>query len=489
MIAMTTPLTLTSPPQTAARQDPRTWSRRTSFWLVVATQVLVLAASNFPTPLFPIYAQRYHFGAATVTLLFSVYVAALIPAMLTLGRITDRIGRRPALIAGMATTAVSSVAFAGARNVGWLFAGEIIYGVAAGLVMSATTVTIRELHPKQQAGRGALAAMVAVAAGLTLGPLVSGVLATVGPSPTVTPFVLHIVLAVALALALLRIPETRPAIAGGSVRAPALHVPASIRRTWAATTLASAPGWMFMGWILGLSPSFLHEELGIHISQPIVAGLFAGAVVFTNGLTQVTLRRHHNKAGMLRLGVALIPAGLAVFALSPHIGGLVVALVGGMVGGVGGGIVQPNTMATIQAIAPDHARGGVTSAYLSVSYLAMGIPVVTAGVAASMIGLDLVAVANWYLAATAAIATAAIAASLATTTRPWLYELENDALSNVDGARLRLDVVNTEGLLGEPASVEQPFPHDHGAESPRGTARRCWARGRDGSRRAVVQAR
>ena len=32
------------------------WSRRTSFWLVVATQVLVLAASNFPTPLFPIYA-------------------------------------------------------------------------------------------------------------------------------------------------------------------------------------------------------------------------------------------------------------------------------------------------------------------------------------------------------------------------------------------------------------------------------------------------
>ena len=145
----------------------------------------MLAASNFPTPLFPIYAQRYHFGAATVTLLFSVYVAALIPAMLTLGRITDRVGRRPALVAGMAITAVSSVAFAAARNVGWLFAGEIIYGIAAGLVMSATTVTIRELHPKQHAGSGALAAMVAVAAGLTLGPLVSGALATVTSSPTV----------------------------------------------------------------------------------------------------------------------------------------------------------------------------------------------------------------------------------------------------------------------------------------------------------------
>ena len=61
--------------------------------------------------------------------MFSVYVAALIPTMLTLGRITDRVGRRPALVAGMAITAVSSVAFAAARNVGWLFAGEIIYGV------------------------------------------------------------------------------------------------------------------------------------------------------------------------------------------------------------------------------------------------------------------------------------------------------------------------------------------------------------------------
>lgn len=76
----------------------------------------MLAASNFPTLLFPIYAHRYHFGAATVTLLFSVYVAALIPAMLTLGRITDRVGRRPALVAGMAITAVSSVAFCETRK-------------------------------------------------------------------------------------------------------------------------------------------------------------------------------------------------------------------------------------------------------------------------------------------------------------------------------------------------------------------------------------
>ena len=418
MTTMTSPVALIPRSEAVAGTGRRTWSRRTSFWLAIATQVLVLAASNFPTPLFPIYAQRYHFGAATVTLLFSVYVAALIPAMLSLGRITDRVGRRPALVVGMAITAVSSVAFAAARSVGWLFAGEIIYGIAAGLVMSATTVTIRELHPKQHAGSGALAAMVAVAAGLAAGPLVSGALATFSSSPTVAPFLLDIVLAVILALALLRIPETRPVRAADQVRPPVLHVPKSIRRTWGATTLASASAWMFMGWILGLSPSFLHEQLGIQISHPIIAGLFAGAVVLTNGLTQILLRRHHEKAGVLRVGIALIPTGLAVFALSPHIGGLAAAIAGGVIGGVGGGIVQPNTMATIQAIAPDHARAGVTSAYLSVSYMALSVPVVVAGLVASVIGLDLATIAMAYLGATAIVATAAITASVATARPP-----------------------------------------------------------------------
>src|SRR5258705_338108 len=98
--------------------------------------------------------------------------------------------------------------------------------------------TDRRTWPRRTSFWPAVAAMVAVAAGLTLGPLVSGVLATASSSPTVAPFLLDIFLAVVLALALMRIPETRPAIAGNPIRPPVLHVPASIRRTWAATTLA-----------------------------------------------------------------------------------------------------------------------------------------------------------------------------------------------------------------------------------------------------------
>ncbi|MCU1401314.1 MAG: hypothetical protein JWN62_4423 [Acidimicrobiales bacterium] len=387
----------------------RTWSLRTSFFAVAATQTLLLAASNFPTPLFPVYARHYGFGSGTVTLLFGVYVLALIPSMLTLGRLTDRLGRRPVLATGIAITAISSLAFASARSVGWLFAGEIIYGVAGGMVMSAASVAIRELHPKQSSDGGALAATLAAAIGLALGPLVSGVLATVTPWPTVSPYVLDIVVAAILFVVLLRIPETKPVGSGATVpRVPLLHVPAAIRPMFLATALAAATGWMATGWVFGLSPSFLHAELGVHITQPIVAGLFAALMVASNGTSQLAFRKRHSSRA-LHTALVVLVSGMALMVGSTLVDSLAVALAGSVVTGLGAGLVQMSTMATILRIAPAHARGGVMSAFLSVCYVAMSLPVVIAGIAADRVGLGVVSA--WYVVAFAVLVASAMAAA------------------------------------------------------------------------------
>lgn len=394
----------------------RTWSLRTSFWAVIAAQTLLLAASNFPTPLFPMYARRYSFGSRTVTLLFGVYVLVVIPSMLTLGRLTDRLGRRPVLVTGVAITAISSLAFASARSVAWLFAGEIVYGIAAGMVMSCASVAIRELHPRQSASGGALAATLAAAVGLAAGPLLSGVLATVTPWPTVSPYVLDVVLVVPLVLILLRIPETKPELLLSAGRAPLLHVPREIRTAFVAAALAGATGWMTTGWVFGLSPSFLHEELGIHVSQPIVAGLFAALMVVSNLVSQLAFRRHHTPRA-LRTALLTLAAGMALMAGSTLIDSLAVALFGAVVTGAGAGVVQLNTMATIMRIAPAHARGGVTSAFLSACYVAMSLPVVIVGLVADDLGLGVVSA--WYLVALVALVGSALFAArrAATSTR------------------------------------------------------------------------
>jgi MFS family permease len=432
------PSTVVVPAADGAR---RTWTLRTSFWLVVGAQVLLFMGSNLPTPLFPIYEQRYGFGSGIVTLLFGVYVVALVPTMLILSRTADRFGRRPLLVAGIAVTVVSSLAFAAAQNVAWLFAGEIIYGIGGGLVMACVSVAIRELHPKQHVAGGALAASVSAAAGLTLGPLVSGLLAWITPWPTVSPYVLDIVLAALLAVALVRIPETRPTRADAIAppRASLFHVPADIRPAFGAAAVAGAASFAVVGWVFGLSPSYLHEQLHIHITQPFVAGLFAALVVLVNGASQLVLRRHDTTAAM-RASLTGVGIGMGIMAASTIVNSLEVALVGAVIAGVGAGVAQMNAMATIQRIVPLHARGSVTAGYLTLCYVALSAPVIIAGEAADRFGLGVVTA--WYFVGLAVLVGVGLvlAGNLVETTAVDLAAAEEGTMIEPDLAQLAATV-------------------------------------------------
>jgi MFS family permease len=381
------------------------WSLRTSFVLVVAAQILLFAGSNLPTPLFPIYADRYGFGSGVVTLLFASYVAVLIPALVLLGPVADRVGRRPLLVSGIALTTVSSASFVAARSVGWLFAGEIIYGIGSALVMSCVSITIRELHPTQDVAAASLAASVAMAAGMTVGPLASGFLAEATPWPTTSPYVVDILAAGLLAAALTRIPETKPAAPATAARLSALYVPAEIRSAFAGPVSAGAVTFMITGWVFGLSPSFLHEELHIRLTRPLVAGLFAALVVFTTAVSQLGLRRHlgHRPTALALFAVV---AGMGLIAASSMVASLAVAIAGGLIAGTGCGVAQMNAMATVQRIAPVHARGSVMSTYATCCYVAVSLPVIVAGVAADRFGLA--AVTGWYFVAVVFLVTVSL---------------------------------------------------------------------------------
>src|SRR5919109_240277 len=274
------------------------WGARTSFLVVAAVQATLFAGSNLPTPLFPLYERRYDFGSGVVTLLFVSYVAVLIPSMLTLGRLSDALGRRPVMIAGLALTGLSSLAFAGARNVGWLFAGEVAYGVAAGMVNSGVVAALRELHPEDSAAGGALGVTAAQVTGLLIGPLASGVLAATTPWPLVSPYALDIALVLALLVALAKVPETRPQVVRS--RPPMFVVPHEIRAQFVPAVLVAAVGWMTAGWVFALSPLFLREQLDV--GRPAVAGAFAAVVLATNLATQVAFWRGRTER-VQRLGL------------------------------------------------------------------------------------------------------------------------------------------------------------------------------------------
>src|SRR4029077_16704206 len=70
--------------------------------ILASITVSFLAASSAPPPLYATYQAAWGFSALATTVVFGVYAVAFLAALLTVGRLSDHIGRRPVLLAGIA---------------------------------------------------------------------------------------------------------------------------------------------------------------------------------------------------------------------------------------------------------------------------------------------------------------------------------------------------------------------------------------------------
>jgi len=98
---------------------------------------VLLFASAAPAPLYVVYQAEWRFSATTLTAVFAIYALALLVTLLFLGSLSDYLGRRPVIIAGLAIDAVACALFLVAHGVDLLFAARALQGVAVGLATGA----------------------------------------------------------------------------------------------------------------------------------------------------------------------------------------------------------------------------------------------------------------------------------------------------------------------------------------------------------------
>jgi MFS family permease len=359
--------------------------RSTAFWLMAATLAALLLASSAPSPLYVVYQRQWDFSAITLTSVFAVYALALLGSLLVAGSLSDHIGRRPVVLVALAIQIVAMLAFAEAREVGWLFAARVLQGIATGLAMGAISAALLDLQPESKPWLGALTGAVAPLSGLALGALASGLLVEYGPHPTTLVFWLlfgTFVLALLLALA---IPETVEPDGGWrrSLR-PRVGVPHDVRLAFARALPSLTATWALGGLVLSLGPSLtagvLDEPSHLAGGLPIfvMTGISAVACIRVRTLSARTTAR---------AGLTALIVGLAVALAAVAAGSNAAFLTGAAICGLGFGPAFAGIFRVLTDLAPVDRRAELISSVLTVSYLAFSVPAVVAGIAVTQVGL------------------------------------------------------------------------------------------------------
>lgn len=344
-----------------------------------------MAGTTLPTPLYGLYRQEIGFSEFVVTVVFAVYAAGVIGALLVAGNFSDLLGRRPILLLGLGFSMLSAVCFVFEGGLPVLFAGRLLSGFSAGLFSGAATAAVMDLAAPGQSGRAALAATVANMGGLGCGPLLSGVLAQYAPLPLRLPYLVHLGLLVVCCAVTWALPETvtRPE------PRPPLHpqgmvVPAQVRGVFAPAALAAFAGFSVLGLFTAVSPSFLSQYLQVDnlaVSGAVVLSVFAASTV-----GQVLMGRF-GPARALPLGCLVLVAGLVLIGCSLLLESLAVLVVGAVVSGLGQGLGFRGAVTTVSAVAPAERRGATISALFVAAYVGISVPVVGIGALAVAVGL------------------------------------------------------------------------------------------------------
>ena len=357
--------------------------RRVAFWLLAFVFAATMLGTTLPTPLYDIYQAQWHFSAAIVTVTFAVYAAGVLLTLLLTGRASDQAGRKPVLAAALGCSALSTVVFILAPNVGVLMAGRILSGFSAGLMTGTATATLTELIPASASRRASLVATAANMGGLGLGPLIAGLFAQYGPHPTVLVFQVYLAVLAAAGLCLFLVPETVSPRRRPVIRFAGLGIPERGRGEFVAAGVAAFAAFSLLGLFAGLAPTFVASVL--HEPNHAVQGAVVFGLLAVGTVTQLVLARFGSRR-VVMAGLGLFLAALTLIVAALAAASMALFLAGTVVGGVAVGAVFLGSLATANRLAPPGRRGQTVSTFFVLCYAGLIIPVVGVGVATLFIG-------------------------------------------------------------------------------------------------------
>jgi len=322
------------------------------FWVIWSTVALDMVGFGMVVPILGRYADRFGASGFEVGLLFTSFSIAQFFFAPIMGRLSDRIGRKPVIIISLLGTAVGSFVTGAAGTLWLLFLGRFLDG-ASGASVSVAQSAITDIAPPEQRARllGMLGAAFGV--GFVFGPAIGGLAALGGPH---VPFYVAGVFALCNAVAaFIRLPETNQNI--GKVR-DATQFP-SRRRSFAwnkFTITALLSGTAFAGFEATFA---LFGERRFDLTEGSAAAVFLVVgvmlVVVQGGLIG-PLTKAFGSQRLLVAGFGTLIAGFLVLSIAEVWVVLFLALA---LLSLGQGLVTPSLTSVVADSATPDRRGEV----------------------------------------------------------------------------------------------------------------------------------
>jgi len=364
--------------------DPRSLSTVLAFLGAAFAFSVVMIGTTMPTPLYPIYQDAFGFSQLMITIIFAAYAFGVIAALVTTGRWSDQLGRRPLLLGGLMCSIISDLVFWQADGLAMILAGRVLSGLSAGIFTGTATVAVLELAPPHWRERATFIATAVNMGGLGLGPMLAGALSQYLPSPLALTYLIHIALATLALICVWWAPETVKKPTHPKLSLQRLNVPAEVRGVFVPAAIAGFAGFAVCGFFTSIAPAMMGNVLGY--DNRLLIGFVAGSIFIASTLGQL-LQGKLPLHLRLPIGCATLVAGVTPVALGIHVQSLALFMAGAVIAGMGQGIAFRAGMGAIAAASPPAERAAVTSTFFTVAYIAISVPVIGIGLMASVLSL------------------------------------------------------------------------------------------------------
>ena len=363
----------------------KVFGRQASFLTAAAVVAHTIWTSAAPALTYPLYAREWHLTTFTTTAIFAVYPVFVVLMLVVFGNVSDYIGRREAMLFGLAASLVGSVIFALAPDVDWIFIGRAFMGVGVGLSAGPSAAAVVEFSAPARASQAGSTTAAAQAFGMIGAALIGGALIEYAPLPTRLNFVVLAVVLAVLVATTWRLPNRTASRPAGRWRPRIPAIPNGLFATFVTATAAVTASYVLGAMTLSLGAQVARDVIASQ--NALVNGGTIALFAISSAIATIPARGvKPSRVMLVGSAIAIVSSGLLAIAAVLH--SLVFYTVAQIGSGMAYSLLLLGGLSLINAAAPVTHRGATLSALFLVAYLAQAVVALLLGKIATWAGLS-----------------------------------------------------------------------------------------------------